>query len=666
MDIQQSVQSTSQRVTQSVNTSPTSEARRFIEAYTGVSLPQPQPTPSPPPTPPPQPTTAPTGVARPTQPVPAEYPEAVFRRAATTAPTTAPAAPAAPTPTPQPRISISVIVSPTSVKPGETVNIRGVVTRDGQRESLARVAVSADGYSSTVYTNTSGEYQAVFTIRQDERPRRVTVNVSSGGATATSSFEITAPSPLQTGAQQVQQAVTSATQRIQESVQSASIQVRPEIELRPVAERAFIDTGRSDVIRGFQAEMYYSTAQGRRVRKTDAELEVTISGPRSANIRVRSDGTPYDMRDYPPGNYTISARWPGGVSMFLVEPLPGLLSGPVPLNSAPATATINIALAGGQRTTTTTPTGVQSSQNLEQEARNRRSQQSSRFDDLYRRFQRANEIRGAFATVGTGPIYNVFFRPQNLTYPVGPEEWGNAALRERLLASGSLKVARVESSLLDQFDEARRNADRLINTVRTTLNTASNYINFGNYASAIQTLNENERYLNELEQAVSTMERIINTIISRGGSSLENVYTPPTQEQVQRPVTEGRVPTQSRTEQTYTTGQTTPGLEVATSSKEAIRNRLAALRAELNSIIGEIPVRENAMAALERERGSLMGEIQSLRGRVQELQSRLNNLGSYVSNEAALRNRIASLRSEVEGLRAQLANLQAIRNDLGI
>jgi hypothetical protein len=90
-------------------------------------------------------------------------------------------------------ISISVIVSPTSVKPGENVNIRGIVTRDGQRLSFVRVDINADGYSSTVYTNTSGEYQAVFTIRRDERPRRVTVNVSSDGATATSSFEITEP-----------------------------------------------------------------------------------------------------------------------------------------------------------------------------------------------------------------------------------------------------------------------------------------------------------------------------------------------------------------------------------------------------------------------------------------------------------------------------------------
>jgi hypothetical protein len=410
--------------------------------------------------------------------------------------------------------------------------------------------------------------------------------------------------------------------------------------------------------------MYYSTAQGRRVRKTDADLEVTISGPRSANIRVRSDASNYDMKDYPPGNYTISARWPGGVSLFLVEPLPGLLSGPVPLNSAPATATINITLGDGRATTTTTPTGVQSSQNLEQEARNRLSQQLSRIESLTKRFREADEIRTSMAAPGTGPVADVYFHPYNLKSPVGPEEWGNPNLRNRLLASGDLRVSRVEVSLLDEFNAARRKAESLIRTANSTWNAASLHSRSFAFASAIRELNENERYLNELEQAVATMERIINTIISRGGSSLENVYTPPTREQVQRPVTEGRVPTQSRTEQTYTTGQTTPGLEVATSSKEAIRNRLAALRAELNSIIGEIPTRENAIAALERERGSLLGEIQSLRGRVQELQSRLTNLGSYVSNEAVLRDRIASLRSEVEGLRAQLANLQAIRNDL--
>jgi uncharacterized small protein (DUF1192 family) len=555
-------------------------------------------------------------------------------------------------------------VSPTSVKPGETVNIRGIVTRDGQRESLARVNVSADGYSSTVFTNTSGEYQAVFTIRQDERPRRVTVNVSSGGATATSSFEITAPSPLQTGAQQVQQAVTGAAQRIQESVQSASVQVRPEIELRPVAERAFTGTGRTDVIRGFQAEMYYSTAQGRRVRKTDADLEVTISGPRSANIRVRSDGTPYDMRDYPPGNYTISARWPGGVSLFLVEPLPGLLSGPVPLNSAPATATINITLAGGQATTTTTPTGVQSSQNLEQEARNRLSQQESRLSSLQQRYDRARSTARTFVVVGDGTT--VYSRASGAETPFEPIrlfiEDGRGVYRPIV---PDLLVSTIDPSLFREYNAGSNTADRLFNAIRTNFDTARRYITGGSYSSAIQTLAENERLFTELEQAIAKMERFIDAVL-RNRTTPTNQRPVLTEQQTQRLVTEGRVPTETRTQQTYTTGQTTPGLEVATSSKEAIRNRLAALRSELNSIIGEIPVRENALAALERERGSLMGEIQSLRGRVQELQSRLNNLGSYVSNEAALRNRIASLRSEVEGLRAQLANLQAIRNDLSM
>jgi chromosome segregation ATPase len=187
----------------------------------------------------------------------------------------------------------------------------------------------------------------------------------------------------------------------------------------------------------------------------------------------------------------------------------------------------------------------------------------------------------------------------------------------------------------------------------------------GLYGVAIETLQSADAVLDEVERGVVMMERFIDAVL-RNRTTPTSERPVVTEPQTQRLVTEGRVPTETRTQQTYTTGQTTPGLEVATSSKEAIRNRLAALRAELNSIIGEIPVRENALAALERERGSLLGEIQSLRGRVQELQSRLNNLGSYVSNEAALRDRIASLRSEVEGLRAQLANLQAIRNDLSM
>jgi len=562
-----------------------------------------------------------------------------------------------------------VVASPSEVRPGERVTVSGRVTRAGQPVAGARVQVNVDGYPQfLVVTVGTGEYRAEFMIRSDDRARTANVVVRHDGASASTSFRIVEPTPLQRGAGQVAAAVTGAVDRIAASVTSASVQVRPYIRLVPAAETVFNQVGaRTDVIRGFGAELLYRTAQGRELRKTDVNLEVTISGPRSATISLRS-GSYYDMRDFPPGNYTISARWPGGTSVFQTEAIPGVLV-PLPLNSAPATATIQVTLGGARATTTTTPTGVQPSQNLEQEARNRLSQIESRLNGLRQRYDRARSTARTFIVVEAANT--VYSRTSGQPVPPDPiqpvEDPPGSGRFVRRPVVPDLMVSVIDMSLYRDYSSAVTSADRLFNAIRSLLSQTRREISAGAYASAIQTLAEAESQLNELEREIAKMERFIDAVL-RTRSTPTNVRPVTTEPHTQNVTTrpDRPVPTETRTGQTYTTGQTSGPIEATTSNKEAVRNRLASLRSELNSILSEIPSREGVLASLNREQGSLTNEIQSLRQRVQELQSRLSNIGSYVSNEAALRNRLAELRAEVEGLRSQLANLQTIRDDLAL
>jgi hypothetical protein len=98
---------------------------------------------------------------------------------------------------PPPR-SVTVGVSPTTVRPGQSLTVSGIVSEGGSPVRGARVDVTVDGYTATAYTNTLGEYNATITIRQDETRRFlvVTARDAATGASASTTVNVEVGRPV--------------------------------------------------------------------------------------------------------------------------------------------------------------------------------------------------------------------------------------------------------------------------------------------------------------------------------------------------------------------------------------------------------------------------------------------------------------------------------------
>jgi hypothetical protein len=98
---------------------------------------------------------------------------------------------------PPPR-SVTVSVSPTTVRPGQSLTVSGIVTEGGSPVRGARVDVTVDGYTATAYTNTLGEYSTAITIRQNETRRVlvVTARDAATGASASTTVNVEVGRPV--------------------------------------------------------------------------------------------------------------------------------------------------------------------------------------------------------------------------------------------------------------------------------------------------------------------------------------------------------------------------------------------------------------------------------------------------------------------------------------
>ncbi|MEM2972706.1 MAG: hypothetical protein QXS50_00970, partial [Candidatus Caldarchaeum sp.] len=191
------------------------------------------------------------------------------------------------------RVSVNIpsVVTLTTSTSSRSQTLSYTFARAGQYQANAEVS-DADGRRVTGATtvtvsSTGGSTQpkvteAIGTKTSETSPQNAADNfinrytqAASGSGVSLVGLAGAATSAVQQAAQQVSTTVTPQTP----ATPPAPGTVKPRIELTRVAESAVVAGGKTDVIRGIKAELLYNTASGREVRKTDVNLEISISGP---------------------------------------------------------------------------------------------------------------------------------------------------------------------------------------------------------------------------------------------------------------------------------------------------------------------------------------------------------------------------------------------------
>ncbi|MEM2972653.1 MAG: hypothetical protein QXS50_00705, partial [Candidatus Caldarchaeum sp.] len=378
-------------------------------------------------------------------------------------------------------------------------------------------------------------------------------------------------------------------------------------------------------------------------------------------------GETLDLRDLPPGTYTISARWPGGVSNWLVEPVPGLLGGPVPLPSEPAVRTITVTI-GGSQTSTAGPTA-----NQETEARDRYNRLQQAIQNLENRFNAVKSRYTRWTIRGAAPCVIVvkgYPGDVNVDAIVGYIQNRPESVKfvsERQTVFSQYPAVATDSSTLDNIFRDGNQMDAIIRPLYTYLNEMSRNINAGAYGSAIKVYDDAQAKLSEGYTIISRLENAVNTVERnmsfppRSNCSAAAPQPPIIQVSTQQQAQQGgQLATASASAGSAST--TTAGLS---QSKSELISKINQARTQLNSVLNEInrlrsaiPSLEGLITSLNARRDELVRQMSSARDRLNRLEA-----GAQIRAEE-LKSRIDSARSQLTTLIAQRDRLKADRDQL--